>query len=397
MRILLLSNYFPPDSVGGLELSAFEAAAGLASRGHEIEVLTAKWRTKPKAELEAFLVRRELTYTFPSQYYGRRLRSLPWRIRDISKMRRIGPENLKIAEAIAKEGRHDVVFAWGFTGIGAPLVLPFAERGVPVVWQVGDMNLRERVHPHGINQALYALFGGEFGRLDARLPLKHILANSQFTKRKFVERGFDPGAIDVIYRGIDPARIFDDPAPKVGDPYLMMACRVTVQKGVEVALRAMALMPDVRLKIAGPGEEAYVRSVKALAKELGVAGRVDFLGQTPRETVFELMRGASVVLSASLIEEYFGRVNIEAMACCVPLLASNTENIREIGKDGEELVVYEQNDPADLAAKARNLLNNPERAEKIARAGAKRARNAFSQTEIDRQIEAYLLKVLPTS
>jgi D-inositol-3-phosphate glycosyltransferase len=161
-----------------------------------------------------------------------------------------------------------------------------------------------------------------------------------------------------------------------------------------VAVRALPHIPGPELHIAGVGERAYVESLKSLIRDLGVEDRVKLLGFLPKQEVLGRMREASIVLSASLIEEYFGRVNIEAMACGTPLLASDTENLREIGKEGEHLLVYRQSAPLDMAARANRILQEPGLAERLVESAYQHVQATFSQERIGEQIENYLLGVV---
>lgn len=391
MRILLLSNFFPPESEGGLELSAYEAAMGLFERGHAIEVLTQAPRKPPVKEIAPFPVHRVFEYSYPAQYYGHRLRTLPRRLYDAKRNAEVGQKNLAIADAFAAENAFDVVYAWGFSGLSCAITLPFSRRGLSIVWHVGDFNLRERLYPRVVNKLILGLVNQRWAALERGVDQTHVIANSEFTRRSYLERGFKPEALSVIYRGIQQ-EIFDAPAEhKDEPPVILMACRVTVQKGVEVAIRAMPLIADAELHIAGVGEPAYVDTVKALIETLGLGRRVKLLGFMDRSEVLERMRKASIVLSASLIEEYFGRVNIEAMACRTPLLASNTDNIREIGTAERDLLVYDQNDPAALATQANRILKDAALAKELVQNGFERVRTTFSQEKIVDQIEGYLL------
>lgn len=392
MRILLISNYFPPETEGGLEWSAYEAAMGLHARGHHIEVLTTQPKDQPIAEEVApFPVHRLLRYSFPAQYYGHRLRTVPRRIHDALEGAKVGKANLAIAKGFASKHAFDVVTTWGFSGISCAVTLPFSTAGMPIVWHVGDLNLREKLYPHRFNRVLHGLTDPRWSRIERCVKRDHVLANSQFTRRLYLRRGFKPEQVSVIYRGVSEDLLSQPPAEKAKPPVILMACRVTVQKGVEVAVRAMPFIEEAELHIAGLGEPEYLEHLKRLIHQTGVENRVKLLGFQPRWEVLRHMQEASIVLSGSLIEEYFGRVNIEAMACRTPLLASNTENVREIGVNGEHLLVYRQHDPEDLAEKANKILLNPSLVDDLVRQAYQHVRTKFSQEHIAQQIETYLL------
>lgn len=400
MRILLLSSFFPPETVGGLEQSAYEAALGLHSKGHEVEVLTCEWRKPGQAEVAPFPVHRLYEYSNPAQYYGHRLRTLPRRFQDAASNVRTGRKNLQRTRDFLKGKSFDICAVWAFSGISPAVSHAAIEAGIPVVWHVGDFNLRERMHPHWVNVIIHGLVSVSWMKTERSIDLSHVLLNSHFTERSYLERGFRPETLQVIYRGIDASLVQEKPAIRAQPPVIFMACRITLQKGIEVAIRALSLlqkMPgaeDVELHVAGIGEPDYVASVERLISTSGLSQKVKLLGQISRPAALEGMRSASIVLSASLHEEYFGRVNIEAMAAASPLLASDTENIREIGEDGKDLLVYKQFSPEDLAEKAHRLLTDPHLSDQLVANGTRRVREAFLQSVIDDQIETYYERLL---
>ena len=392
MRILIISSYFQPEAVGGLERSAFEAACGLHRAGHHVEVLTCRWRGGIQAEEAPFSVHRLLSSSSPAQYYGHHLRTLPRRFRDAAANATAGRENLALMRDFLKEHSFDILAVWAFSGIGMGLVHAATDEGIPVVWHVGDLNLRERLHPHWVNEVIHRLTDAAWMRVERSVSTQTVLVNSEFTRRMYAERGFPPESLRVIYRGVAGDQVLDVPLPRAVPPYLYMACRITPQKGVEDAIRALALLRAItdsgatELWVAGEGEPAYVDGLKGIARELGVGDAVRFVGSPERSVVLDQMRRASMILSASRYEEYFGRVNIEAMACATPLLAANTENVREIGVDGQDLLTFQQCDPKDLAAKAHRILTDSELSSRLVASATKRVREAFLQDVIDRQI-----------
>lgn len=400
MRILLISSFFPPETLGGLEQSAYEAALGLHRKGHDVEVLSCEWRKPNQMEIAPFPVHRIYQYSNPAQYYGHRLRTLPRRFQDAASNVRVGKVNLSRTRDFLAGKHFDVCAVWAFSGISPAVTLAASEAGIPVVWHVGDFNLRERMHPHWVNVVIHGLTSVSWMKHERSIDVSHVLANSKFTQDSYIERGFPPESVEVIYRGMDASLVQDAPSARAKPPVIYMACRVTVQKGVEIAIKALNLLrkmngtEDVELHIAGIGEKDYVESVERLIASLDLVGKARLLGQIPRSEALQSMRTASIVLSASLHEEYFGRVNIEAMAAASPLLASDTDNVKEIGEDGKELLMYRQFSPDDLAEKAYRLLTEPGLAELLVANGTKRVRAAFTQSVIDDEIERYYRRLL---
>ena len=160
-------------------------------------------------------------------------------------------------------------------------------------------------------------------------------------------------------------------------------------RGSQRACPARVARRDLALEIAGQGNDR--RRLERLARALGVADTVRFLGFVSDEEKRRLMRRAwAVVLSSR--KEGWGISNVEAAACGTPALASDSPGLRESVRDGETgfLVPLEQHtespfealDPdkfaRDLAEKINVLMRDPELRKRFGQAGRKRAVEKFS-------------------
>jgi glycosyltransferase involved in cell wall biosynthesis len=169
---------------------------------------------------------------------------------------------------------------------------------------------------------------------------------------------------DVALRwGLDPARVsvLPNPAPEIPPTppreqlreeleldgnVLVFAGRIGPQKALSVGLQALATTPDVTLVVAGDGPErgALERSVG----ELGLAGRVRFLGSVPRETVLRLFRAADASLLPSAWEN-FPHTVVESLAVGCPVIATAVGGVPEVVRDGENGLLVAPGDPEALA------------------------------------------------
>jgi glycosyltransferase involved in cell wall biosynthesis len=155
---------------------------------------------------------------------------------------------------------------------------------------------------------------------------------------------FHPLAAGERGRGDGPARLLN-----VAD--------LADKKGQAVLLRALALLPDATLEIAGEGPER--EPLQRLATELGIADRVSLLGAQPREWVAELMRAADLFVLPSF-HENLPVVLIEAQASGLPAVATTVGGVPELVDDAAgELVA--PGDPEALAAAIRRTLDARDR------------------------------------
>lgn len=121
----------------------------------------------------------------------------------------------------------------------------------------------------------------------------------------------------------------DGSAP--ASPYVLYAGAIEPHKNAPLALEAIALADaGIRLVMAGPWSARRTERLQRHAEAVGAAGRVDWLGLVPAARLAALREGARAVLVPSR-KEGFGLPVLEALSAGVPVLASDTPALREVG------------------------------------------------------------------
>jgi starch synthase len=237
-----------------------------------------------------------------------------------------------------------------------------------------------------------------------------VIAVSESTRRDIMHAypNLDANRVHVIHNGIDPDEYQPDPKTDFlervgidpGRPYVMFIGRITPQKGLSHLLDAAAyLQGDAQLVLcAGAAEtpELGAETRRRVAELQAGRGGVYWIEEMlPRPEVVQLLSHAHVFVCPSVYEP-FGLINVEAMACQVPVVASATGGIPEIVADGETgyLVPFEASGDAfgsprhparfaqDLAGRINALLEDPAQARQYGRAGRARVLDHFSWTRI---------------
>lgn len=162
-----------------------------------------------------------------------------------------------------------------------------------------------------------------------------------------------------------------------GAPLLLAMGRLHEAKAHDVSLRALALLPDVYLWIAGHGPEE--EKLKALAEELGVAPRVRFLGW--RTDAPSLYRSADVCVFPSRFEP-LGNVVIQAWAHGLPVVAAKSAGPAALIHDNEDGLLVPIDNAEALADKVRALLADPALRQSFSAAGRARVAQTFSEKAI---------------
>ena len=204
------------------------------------------------------------------------------------------------------------------------------------------------------------------------------------------------GKVTVIPYGIDAARFaVADPAAvaavraRYPGPLLLFVGQLRYYKGVEFLIRALAQVPVATTLLVG-GESSTQRSeLEALAQSLGLAERVQFLGQ--RDAELPVLYHAADVFVLPSIErsEAFAIVQLEAMAAGRPVVSCDVgTGVAWVNQHGQTGLVVPPRQPEALAAALNELLADPARRAALGAAGRARVQAHFTQARMLAAIDA---------
>ncbi|MWA15246.1 glycogen synthase [Streptomyces sp. BA2] len=213
----------------------------------------------------------------------------------------------------------------------------------------------------------------------------------------------DPAKVHVVHNGIDTGLYRPDHGTDVLErlgidperPYVLFVGRITRQKGVPHLLRAAKeLDPAAQLVLCAgaPDTPQIDAEFRTLFQELSRArGGVHWIPEMlPRPQVIQLLTHARVFVCPSVYEP-LGIVNLEAMACGTPVVASDVGGIPEVVAHGSTglLVPYEEQEPAAFEARLAQALNelvaDPHTASRMGAAGRDRAVREFGWDAVARR------------
>jgi len=248
--------------------------------------------------------------------------------------------------------------------------------------------------------------------ITAILDADAIIAVSQGTKADILRAypQVDRNRIHVIYNGIDLAeyqktaetKALTDHGVDPSIPYILFVGRITRQKGVTHLVDAIQYMPPDTQVVLCAGAPDTPEIAAELRQKVDQARqhhpRIIWIEKmVTKPEAIQLYSNARVFCCPSVYEP-FGIINLEAMACRAPVVASATGGIKEVVVDGETgyLAPFDQDpvtsfprDPEkfarDLATRLNQLLQDPETCERFGNAGRKRVEDIFSWTAIAHQ------------
>lgn len=335
MRITLLTRSL---ELGGAERQLCLLAQGLKARGHDARVVS----FYPGGPLTAMLTEAGVPVASPGKAGRWDLAGFAGRL-----------------AGLLRAGAPEVVYSFLDTpNLAAAWLKPWL-RGAKVVWGVraSDMDLSR-----------YDWFARLAGRLPALAAggADLIIANSRAGAEQARLRGLPAAKLMVIPNGIDTARFFPDPAAgrvwrthwgvAPGEDLVGVVARLDPMKDLPTFLGAAAIMrearPGSRFVVVGGGPADYAAGLKALGRELGLAGALTWAG--PQTDMPGIMNALDLCVLPSAFGEGFPNVVGEAMACQVPCLVTEVGDAAWVVGEADLAVPPRQ--PEALAMAALSLL-----------------------------------------
>lgn len=229
-------------------------------------------------------------------------------------------------------------------------------------------------------------------RVYRRSPF-HVI--SQSTKADIVSRGVDESVVRVIYPGVDSDWLTPDPeVARAAVPTFLYTGRLQKYKGVEVAIRAVAVAHDklngAILQVAGAGDDR--QRLEKIVESLGVVDLVEFLGYVSEERKRDLMRRAWAVVFPSA-KEGWGITNIEAAACGTPAIASDSPGLRETAIHDETGYLVTHGDVGAMSDAMVTFGSNPALVSRLG-TNARGFSKKFSWDKAASQTEQHLLETI---
>jgi 1,2-diacylglycerol 3-alpha-glucosyltransferase len=343
LRIAIVCSYYPwPPSFGGVETIVRNVSVELAKRGHDVHVITTPF--------------------------------------DVTTMRQVSNYGMEIEEGVVihklKPGKVKVGYARFLKGLNS------------VISEVKP----EVIHSHNLHPHLVQLtnWRNKFGyKLIAELhhptinfdffiqkmllpfvayllrwkssSVDAFITHTDLERNWLISKGIDRERIKVIKPPMISSQLISlqEESLSIGDysADLLYLGRIVPKKGLHVLLKALSLVKDANLVVAGSAEGGYIRKLRKFAEDAGIRERIRFLGPIAERDKLRLITSHKVLVCPTLAD-YHPIVLVEAQALGVPVVATRVGAIPKIVMDGETGLLVEPNNVQGLAKAIETLLNN---------------------------------------
>lgn len=413
MRILFLSNLYPPHAHGGYEQWCQEAAVELVCRGHQVHVITS---TSDISETSALTIQDGVTVhrCLNPEVQAGLAHSL---VRMLLHRNRLERQNIDFVRKVVAEARPDAAMIWGMWNI--PRTVPaivehllstrvtyyFCDYwpSLPTAYELQWQHPSRRKIMHHLKRvggkALQALLQREE---PVHLEYQHPICVSKAVQGELVRLKVSVGHSQVIYGGIstEPFVIASEQRKyrRNSGPIvkLLYAGRLTATKGVHTAIAAVSKVISsgrglIELNIVGTGEPEYEQRLRSMVKALNLEQHVRFFGKVPQASMPPLMADQDVLIFPSEWQEPFARTVLEAMASGLAVIGTTTGGTPEVLDDGETGLTYAAGDVEALARQIVRVCEDEPLRRQLGLAGQHRVCHAFTFRRMVDHLEGALL------
>jgi len=426
MRILVLTNLYPPFVVGGYERLCFEVSSALVEKGHDVTVLTSTYGGPTNEGFPGQHVIRDLQLLVGREIYAAFDGTPDERIA-------LNRANNDTVIRVLTETRPDVVFVWNLFFFDGSLLDNVRQHGPRTVLMLTDNWLLVMQNPNFVAEFFRDVVHGDtpftvppslpappeadaapglmrrmmaaFRKTDApagrQAPGSEAIFGSEFVRDFYAAGGMRFGRQQVIHNGVHqapPADGFPDRALLVqpGKLRLLFAGRLVDLKGAHTAVAAMRLLDAagmgldrIELTIVGDAQDAdYMPVFQAAVDESGCADRIVVRPTVAKQALPALFAEHDIYLFPSLYEP-FSLTLIHAMALGIPTVASAVGGNLEIVTEGESGLLFPKADPEALGGCIRRLVVDPELRARIA-SGGRRSASRFTFERMVGEMSAFL-------
>jgi len=378
MKILAVSNLYPPEVIGGYELSCQQVVDGLRERGHDVRVLTTVPQV-PTSPTEHVLRRMRRPDVFSSDRTQSRSRF--WELESNI----LDSGNVYALVSTVEEFQPDVCYLWNLVGLGGVALVGALEYlGRPWLWHLSDAipsqlcNFEGRILP--IGDLLSSQMSGRFLAVSQGLinEIEHVV--SLGTRARLVPNW----ATDA--EGSLRREYYDGTFLRIA-----FAGQLVEQIGVLIALDAVAEIRDLgysnfSLDLYGKGDTVLIAD---RIHQLGLDKFVTLRGWTDQKELRRQFRRHDLFIFPTWAREPFAIVALEAGAeGCVPLLSSPSGDSEWLVEDVHCLKA--RRDPSAFAATVRRVLDGEVDLAAIGRRAASFVRSEFTLNRVLPVIEEEL-------
>ncbi len=400
MKILFLSNLFPPYYKGGYELRCAEVANALQSRGHDVSIITSMHNfSSPVVDGHIYRVLRYIPDEITTDMFLGKIKR-PWKyLAAHSRVNSISRYNARTVAKIISSTRPDVAYIWNLDDLTIAPLIPLHKNRIPCVFSLGERWLLKSLNFYTkcnlIRKSIRRLITN-IANPELLLSEGTFLPNSRCLYDEHINAGLPPERVFILNRGVRVPKTI--PAlPDTRIIRILFAGRICEEKGINIAIQAAVELkkdktaPQFELNIAGYGKEDEIIRLKQQIDTGGLTHKVNYLGHLSWEKLADLRHSHHIYIFPSIWVDPFPVVLLEAMAAGLPIIATTVGGAAEMLIDGVNALTVPPGDHLALAYSIKRLANDRDLMLKLREGGHTTVRERFDFDKLIVEHEKYLL------
>ena len=399
MKIAFLVIKFPVIS----ETFILNQIIGLINRGHEVYIFadTKKKESKIHREIEKYnLLDKTIYFNIPRNRFNRLIKSFLLIINYLPKYPKLVLKSLNFLKY--EKNCFTLLFrTTKFIGKDFDILhCQFGPMGVIgcILKKMGliDAKIITSFRGYDMSQSAFNKYKKEYPLVFKESTF--ILPVCDFFKKILVKKMSKEDKILVHHSGTDTSMLsckeYDN--SRNGEINIITIGRLKKKKGIEFSIRAVAKIikqnPEIKINYSIVGEGELKNKLKHLALKLGIDENVSFLGLRSQREIIRLLHSSSFLLSSNVSHKEDGYDGIpgvirEAMACCLPVIATKSGGIPEAVLDKKSGFLVSEKDVDDLTEKIQYLIDHRDMWREMGHIGRQHIKEHFDINKLNDKLE----------
>ncbi len=392
MKILIISELFPPDVKGGYELRCEEACNWLHQKGYQLEVLTTRSEcdenTHPYPIYRRF--RKYPNGKTPSEWFS-------W-----EKIKYALLDNYCYSRTLSQV-KPDLIYIWKCSEISRSLIPIIFQTSIPKLVDISSKWFHKVATQHGriyrlletrnesikknfikkcISSVLFAI---SFGNIPREYRFDWITLEGYFTshwnKNFHTKYILECEQFPVFHTGVNltsfPFKLKENLSNKIK---LLFVGRISEDKGFLLLLRQLAYLESIGVQLTVIGSfptKSEKERIVTTVQNKGLESKVVFLGQKERNLISKYYHQADFTIFPSIWDEPFSRVPLESMSCGTPCISTDNPGSKELFDLNAPIIILERSQKG-LENSIAPYIHNADKFKKISLDGRKFIEKSFT-------------------
>jgi len=405
MKILAITNLYPPYVLGGYELLCHKTVSRLRKRGHEVHVVTGRG--------EQFVDDADVSGVFDLDLDNKE-REFLWHQKSISRQAKqylYWPQVYRLTKKHIKDYQPDVVSVWNLYLLSVAPLIAARDLRIPTVTHLTDTWLLKNIKElslsgsgAGKKETVRRLLGTFVQPvLYRRVAPDNLIVPSRSLRATYTNAGFPESIFRLVPHGVEVEPFAYHVRETESDIIrLLYVGQLWEGKGIEILLRALGKLRNYTdknfiLDIYGSGTTDYLNHMNRIILEEGLEEVVTLRGTVPYEELPNVYKAHDILVFPSIWNEPFPLVPLEAMLTGLPVVASTAGGTQEAIQDNQTGLVVEKGNAEALAKAIGKLVENPGVRLELGKNAAQRARQEYGIKRMVDQIEVIYEDVIEKS